>query len=797
MAALTCVATPAHAQIAAVADGDDIAATTRESPADPPPSTAPDEIVVTARRRGQAAIVAETELNADEIAAYGARSIGELIGNIAPLIDGKGDAPAILVNGKRIGSPAEINDYPPEALDRVAILPPEAAALYGYASGQRVVNLELKPKYASWDADAGVTVPTAGGRRAAQSAVGRTAIDGDARWNVQVSASDDTALLKSARRLPVRDDVLALLPTLPDREGEKIDPNRFESLVGEARSWNLNAGVNRPLGAFSGALSVNAALGRGAQLIGIPIGSIILPPGSRWVPEGAAPVTVSRLLGDGALRSGQRSASFGASATLSGPISGWQTNVSVLYAHSRSNNVYDRGYDVSAVQQRVDAGDPSFDPDGVWPATPLVSDRGRFRNDMWGATVNASRSVLTLPAGPVNMSLTANASRNRSHFTTEAGGAIEHDRSGSDQFDGLWSVSIPVANRALGVLAPLGDLGFDLSAEAGTATRTKTRHKWNVAVRWAPFSFLDLRATIGRENAEPTFDQRHAPQIEVITRLFDFAQQEYVQPVRIFGGNPELEGGRIRSLSMNAMIRPFAGDRATFTIGYRKQLALGAVAPFPTLTPDVEAAFPDRVTRDASGGLVAIDERPVNISQDRTESIATGLTLRATEKAKASGSLPNEFRPWTVSLSVNHGWQLKSEMEIRPGLPLLDRLRGSGQPRHNVAFNLVAGRRGLGTTLNGSWSSGAIVRSASGGAEFRYAPSFLFNLGLFVEPGAGDGEAEQKKWTSNLRISLDIQNVLNGYRRVSVSHGDTPRGYTRDEIDPLGRTVRLNVRKQF
>lgn len=783
--------------MATVADGNAGAATMREPSPDPPPAPAPDDIVVTAKRWGQAAIVAETELNADEIAAYGARSIGELIGNIAPLIDGKGDAPAILVNGKRIGSPAEITDYPPEALNRVAILPPEAAVLYGYASGQRVVNLELKQKYASWDTDAGVTVPTAGGRRTAQLAVGRTAIDGDARWNVQVTASDDTALLKSARRLPVRDDVLALLPTLPDGDGEEIDPNRFESVIGEARSWNLNAGLNRPLGAFSGALGVNAALSRGSQLVGIPIGSIILPPDSRWVPEGETPVTVSRLLGDGALQSAQRSASFGASATLSGPIAGWQTSLSVLYTHSRSNNVYDRGYDVSAVQQRVDAGDPSFDPDGPWPATPRLSDRSRFRNDMWGATFNASRSILALPAGQVNTSLTANASRNRSHFITETGGAVQHDRSGSDQLEGRWSFSIPVASRALGILAPLGDLGFDLSAEAGTATRTRTRHKWNAAIRWAPFSFLDLRANIGRENAEPTFYQRHGPQIEVITRLFDFVQQEYAQPVRVFGGNPALEGGRIRSLSMNAMIRPFAGDLATFTIDYRKQLALGAVAPFPALTPDVEAAFPDRVTRDMSGRLVAIDERPVNISQDRTESIATGLTLRTTEKPKASASLPNEFRPWTFSLSVNHGWQLRSEMEIRPGLPVLDRLRGSGQSRHNVALNLVAGRRGLGTTLNGSWSSGAVVRSASGGTEFRYAPSLLFNLGLFVEPGQEDGDAGQRKWTTNLRISLDVQNVLNGYRRVSVSHGGTPRGYTRDEVDPLGRTVRLNVRKQF
>lgn len=761
------------------------------------PDSGPDpeqsEIVVTARRWGQAEIAAETELDEDEIGAYGADNIGELIDAMAALIDGSGDAPAVLVNGKRIASPAEITGYPAEALNGVAILPPEAAAHYGYPSGQRVVNLELKKEYASWDASAGVTVPTAGGRRSGQLAVGYTVIDGDTRWNAQVTASDETALLKSARRLPVRAEVQALLPTLP--EGLAVDPNHFESVLGEAQSLNFNAGVARPLGEFAVALGVNAAAGLSKQLTGIPIGSIVLPPGSPWIPAGEDPVTVGRLLSRAALQNRQRSESFGASGTLSGPIWGWQASVSVQYAHSRSSNIYDRDFDVGTVQQRVDAADPDFDPYGPWPATPLLSDRSRFRNDMLSATFNASRSIVELPAGQVNASLTVGASRNRSRFITDTAGIIGRERSGSDQIDGLSSFIIPVASRAQGVLASLGDIMLDLSAEAGRATRTSTRRKWNAGVRWTPFSFLDLRASIGRENAQPTFDQRHGPRFEVVTRLFDFARQEYVQPVRIFGGNHTLEGGRTRDLSLNAMIRPFEGDRATFTIGYRRQLSRGAVASFPTLTPDVEAAFPDRVVRDPDGRLLSIDTRPINIERDRTEAIASGLTLRYTEKpGELHGALPPRggFRPWTFSLSVNHSWQLGSETVIRPGLPVLDRLRNSGLSRHGVAFSLVVGRRGMGVSLNGNWNGAAHVRSndeAGGATEFRYPSSVLFNLGVFAEP--------ERNWASGLRLSLDIQNVLNGYRKVSVLAPTTRREFTRDEIDPLGRTIRLSIRKQF
>src|SRR5690606_34837560 len=147
---------------------------------------------------------------------------------------------------------------------------------------------------------------------------------------------------------------------------------------------------------------------------------------------------------------------------------------------------------------------------------------------------------------------------------------------------------------------------------------------------------------------------------------------------------------------------------------------------------------------------------------------------------------PNAFTPWTASLSLIHNWQLSSETVIREGLPVLDRLRSSGQPRHTIALNLVLGRRGLGVSLNGNWSSAAQVASDEGTNDvtFRYSPTMLFNLGLFAEPehwGEGGGEGT---WTSGLRISLDVQNLLNGYRKMSALGQDSFRTYGRDEVDP-------------
>lgn len=768
-----------------------------KSPATPDDAAQDDTIIVTARRWGQAEIASETDLDKDRIAAYGANTIGELIEDVTPLIGGARDTPVLLVNGKRIGSPTEITGYPPEALNRVAILPPEAAARYGYAAGQRVVNLELKKNFASMDGDAGFATPLAGGRTSSRLSVGRSIIDGDTRWNVQLRGSADTPLLKSERNIPVDPDVAAILPLLEAAEGRSIEPNRFETLAAKTHSLNLNMGVTRPVSDFFLSLNANAGVNRSTQRTGMPLASIILP-------AAGGHETLYRLVGDRALKSQQRSTNFGASASLSGPIAGWQASFSASYFHSRNSNANDTGYDSGDLQQRVDAGDPSFDPSGPWPVIPLLTDRNRSGSRIIGATFNASRSILKLPAGEVSTSVTINASQSRSRFRTSAAttGTVSRDRFASHQLDGRWSLTIPVANRALGVLAPLGDLGVDLSLEVGKARRTRTRYKWDAGVRWSPFPFVDFRGAFGHENVEPLFEQLYGPRIEVVTRLFDFARQEYVQPISVFGGNPDLEGGSIRTLSAGAMVRPFKGDLATLNIEYRRRVAQGGIASLPTLTPDVEAIFPDRVVRDAGGRLVSIDARPINISHDLTESITSSLTLLYTAKRQPSARKPpspDAPRPWTVSLSIAHNWQLASEVVIRPGLPVLDRLRDSGQPRHNVTLNLVVGRRGMGASLNGNWNSASRVRSsgAADGAEFRYRSSVLFNLGLFAEPEHWMRARDEPHWASNLRLSLDIQNLFGGYRRVTVIGGATPRGFSRDEIDPLGRTLRLGVRKRF
>ncbi len=154
-----------------------------------------------------------------------------------------------------------------------------------------------------------------------------------------------------------------------------------------------------------------------------------------------------------------------------------------------------------------------------------------------------------------------------------------------------------------------------------------------------------------------------------------------------------------------------------------------------------------------------------------------------------------------MTFSANHGWLLRSELLTRPGIPPIDRLRGdTAQSRHSVAFQLVVGRAGAGGAVEGNWQSPFRLRDPAvpgGEQDYRHRAVTMLNLRLFVEPERLLRTAEKPAWLSDLNVSLDIQNLFGTYRRVTLGDGTVPAGYRRYDVDPLGRTIQLAVRKRF
>lgn len=693
--------------------------------------TDPREIVVTARR-GEALVEPETELDEERIGTYGAFSISELIRDIAPIIGGTGK-PALLINGKRVGDAAGIEGFPPEALSRLAILPPEAAARYGYPADQRVVNLVLKPHFVSWTVGATLALPTAGGRDGETLSANRVAIDGSTYWNAGVRLARESRLLRS-ERLSIFDE-----------------QDRYRSLFPSTHSVDVNAGVTHPVGDFSGSLSLSAGANGSRGLLGRDDGR--------------------------ALQNRQDSRSVGVSMTLSGPIGDFRTSLVASYARNWSKSLFER--------------------------EAAKGDGSRSESESWNAQLYVDKTIATLPAGPLtaNMLIGGNRSTSLSRRSDGYEGRLQRD-----QLSTQLSLVIPIARRDTPFLGGFGNISADLSGGVDIASEEKRRLRYSAGLSWSPTEALELRGLLSFSEMALPVSLLNAPRVETTIRLYDYLRQETAELIWILGGDPRLRSGSQRLVSLRATLRPFGSQLVTLTTDYQREIARGGITSFPQLTPAVERVFADRIVRDAEGRLVSIDARPIPIERDLNARLnsSIALYLSGRPKAGAADGGTGKARIWDkgqVTVSLTHDWQLRSALSTVPGLPALDRLGGEGgQSRHTLSLQLNAGWPGLGASLNGNWQSAARVRDTTrpdGSGDFLYPAAAQFNAGLFIEPERLLGMSGNKTWLSKLRLSLDVQNLFDDYRRVKLVDGSVPAGYRRYEVDPLGRTVQIGIQKQF
>lgn len=271
------------------------------------------------------------------------------------------------------------------------------------------------------------------------------------------------------------------------------------------------------------------------------------------------------------------------------------------------------------------------------------------------------------------------------------------------------------------------------------------------------------------------------------------------------------------------------------------------IAEFPTATPEIEAAFPDRFVRAADGTLLRIDARPVNFARSESEQMRWGVNFFSAfgpepqrgqgrrGRGRASGEGAEEtqgaegprrgagrgpgrggFRGFgrggsgrgRIQLSLYHTWRFVDEVLIREGVPVLDFLGGSaagnrgGRPAHELQLRAGAFRNGFGARLSADWQSETFVRGLRGGrggaaSDLFFSDLATIDLRLFANLGQQRALVRDHPWLRGTRVSLSVDNIFDARLQVRDETGRTPVSYQPDLIDPLGRTVRFSVRKQF
>ena len=132
----------------------------------------------------------EVVISPADIRTYGVSTVTELLDELAPQIRSDrgrgGEPPAVLLNGHRISSMAEVRDIPTEAIQRVDILPEEVALKYGYAADQKVVNIVLRRRFRAITAEGAAGATTDGGYPSGQGEADEFRVRRDTRLNLDL-----------------------------------------------------------------------------------------------------------------------------------------------------------------------------------------------------------------------------------------------------------------------------------------------------------------------------------------------------------------------------------------------------------------------------------------------------------------------------------------------------------------------------------------------------------------------------------------------------------------------------------
>lgn len=851
-----------------------------------------DIVVIAERIRGavDTDVPPVEELNEADIAAVGASSLTDLVAAVAPQTNsgrGRGGGqPVVLLNGQRISGFRELRDLPPEAIKQVQIFPEEVALKFGFRPDQRVINFILRENFSSFITEVEMAQPEKGGFASNELETTLTHIGSKTRLVIDTQLERSTRLTENERDLiSAGGSLLApdgnisglgtngeISPTLSALAGRVVtqagvpigtanptlaqfaansaalndgDIGGFRSLLPETERLEVNGTWSRSIGPQS-TLSINAnyALNSSSSLLGLPGATFALPGTSPFSPFGTD-VTLNRYFDSPRpLERESEAHTFQTGGTVNHLLGGWRWTITGNYARIDSETTTIRNADFAGLRAAVLAGTANpfaadFGDDLVFLAPDLASSLSQTietRSTLAG-------SPFRLPAGEVQMTFASGFTRQMLDSETWRSGVTTDVSLRRNIFNNSVNAELPLTEsdfglgKSIGAWAINGNIGFSELSDFGSLM------EYGVGLRWQPARNLTFQANlIGDENA-PGIGQLGNPLIVTPNvAFFDFATGQSSFVSVISGGNPSLVAEKRRDLNFNANWSPTFIKDLSLQFGYFRNNSSNTTANFPLLTPEIEAAFPGRVVRDASGRIVSVDQRPVNFAKEESQRIRWGFNVSGSigpqpqgggrfggppggggGRPQGAGGGPRGpggggprfgggggFGPGGAmgsrwSLALYHTYRIQEEILIRPGVPLLDLLDGSatssngGASRHELELSGGVFHKGVGFRVEGTYKSGTRADGSGlvGSSDLRFSDLAALNAFIFVDLDQQKRLITAMPFLKGSRIRLRIDNVLNDIIDVRDQNGLVPLSYQPGFIDPRGRVFELSFRKRF
>ena len=683
--------------------------------ATPAPAAAPsddlgdeEEIVITGGRpRGSVVgdIPPEDTLDARDVRATGATNITELLDAIAPQIGSVrgrgGERPVLLLNGQRISSFREMRDIPTEAIQRVEILPEEVALKYGYRADQKVVNIVLRQRFRSTVAQAGAGIATDGGYASGNADLTRLLIQRNGRTTFNLHAEGNGMLTEAER-----DILLSEAPA----NGTTEQALAARSLVGRKHDVRGSATFNRQIfGDVSATLNTELEHVDGHSLIGL--NPSLLEPLARNTDNDSAHAGV---------------ALNGTTKTQ------WRWTVT-------GNADLNRGI------TRTDRDNAAFPTDRIRSTT--------VSGDL---TATANGNLFKLPAGDASTTLTVGGSTVRLDSDRTIGGAEASNSLSRTMGQAGINLDLPISRRNRDFSA-LGNLTLNANAEVDELSDFGTLTIIGAGANWSPADRLSFITSWTREEGAPTINQLGDPVLATPqARIFDFTTGQTMLVTAITGGNPNLDSDRRHVWKLGANWQPFSKTDLRLRADYVHQKVDRPISSV-TVTPQIEAAFPDRFVRcpvidpeigcEAVGQLQAVNLTPINFDSSRRDALRLGFDFSKPLKSR---------RP---SQSVID--QMRAQFGFGP--------RGAGAPGGQNT-----GPRPEGATGQGGRDGGGLGGGRGGGR------------GFFGGGGASRG-----------RLQFSLTDTITFVDKVTIAPGLPPLDYLHgDAAGSFGGTPKHNVEVQ-
>ena len=809
--------TPAFAQKASDSDDDDSV-----------------DIVVTGRAPPGAVIgdiPPENQLGPRAIASYGVGTISELLDQLALQTgSAQGDQPpVILVNGRRVSGVNEVSDLPTESVLRIDILPEEVAIKYGYSPEQKVVNIILRRRFRSLVFNLTGSTTTEGGGDSGSGDATVTRIHDNDRINIAARAKASAALFEDQRGIvPNGSTTFDLLGNIVAPGGGEISPalsalagtpvtlagvpsgiatpsladfaalagrpnitddSAYRTLVPSQRDYSLNAVYAHALSqTITSSFNLKVEYQTSAAELGLPSGILSVPAGSPWSPFPNT-VGVARYFGTAPLDQNSETTTVQAGATLNADLTKkWRLSVIGGYDHGETSTDVARGIDLSALQAAILADDPTVSPYG--PTAPallgnLLTNHARTSSDSGNASALLTGPLFALPAGPLRISLRLGGTVSATSSVTSGAmpaAPLDLDRTTGDA---MASFDVPLASKQF--LHGLGTLTANLNVSKSAVSHFETLDGFGYGLNWTPVKSVTLIAAVNDSEHAPTLQQLDSPTIATANvRVFDYTNGTTAMVTRTSGGNPNLAADNRHVFKLGGTFKPFPKVDLSITANYATSRTRNSIGAFPGATASLEAAFPERFTRDADGDLIALDARPVNFAEQDMRQLRWGFNFTQILRQPKRPQLPPGFVPRRRRSSAAPGAPPQSdETPSPPATPdATGTTPGTGEPSAGQDEIVVNGRPGEddggATTPPGGRRFGGRGGFGRGG----------FGQGGGFRPGGGRGPGGfggggNRGADNSARLEITVYHswifqdtvlVRNGLPLVDLLHGGTLGG---------------------